>query len=95
MREARRAAGLPEHVTLDSCRHDGMTEIGDGELSETDEMSLSGHKTPDAKRRYIKRTEARRLRAARRRRAWVEQRESVRQNEAPRAMTEQSTHNAG
>jgi hypothetical protein len=34
-------------------------------------MSLSGHSTPDAKRRYIKRTEAQRLAAARKRRAWV------------------------
>ena len=48
-----------------------MTELGDSDLTETQEMSLSGHSTPDAKRRYIKRTEAQRLAAARKRRAWV------------------------
>ena len=34
-------------------------------------MSLSGHRTPDAARGYIKRTDAQRLAAARKRRAWV------------------------
>jgi hypothetical protein len=29
VREARRRAGLPEHVTLTACRHGGMTELGD------------------------------------------------------------------
>jgi hypothetical protein len=95
VRVARRDAGLPEHVTLDACRHGGMTEIGDAELSETDEMSLSGHRTPDAKRRYIKRTEAQRLRAARRRRAWVEQKESESQNAAPISISERGARDAG
>ena len=31
VREARRAAGLPEHVTMTACRHGGMTELGDAE----------------------------------------------------------------
>jgi hypothetical protein len=89
VRDARRKAGLGEHVTLDACRHGGMTEIGDADMSETDEMSLSGHRTPSAKRRYIKRTEAQRLRAARRRRAWVEeQKESGSQNAARSALSE-------
>src|SRR5262249_22095853 len=67
----------------------GMTEIGDSDLSETDEMSLSGHKTPSAKRRYIQRTDVQRMRAARRRRAWVEERkEGGSQNEPRVAVSE-------
>jgi IS5 family transposase len=71
VREARRAAGLPEHVTMTACRHGGMTELGDAELSEQGVMSLSGHRTPDAARGYVKKTDAQRLAAARKRRAWV------------------------
>ncbi len=71
VRHARRAAGLPEHVTLDACRHGGMTELGDAGLTESEEMASSGHTTPEAKRRYVKRTEAQRLAAARKRRNWL------------------------
>jgi hypothetical protein len=72
VRRARREAGLPEHVTLAACRHGGMTELGDSEITEQGVMSLSGHKTPAAARLYIKRTEKQRLMAARRRRAFLE-----------------------
>jgi hypothetical protein len=72
VREARAAAALPNHVTLDACRHGGMTELGDAELTEQGVMSLSMHKTPQAARLYIKRTERQRASAARRRRQWVE-----------------------
>lgn len=72
VREARVAAGLRGHVTLDSCRHGGMTELGDAELTEQGVMTLSGHKTPQAARLYVKRTEAQRLGAARKRRQWVD-----------------------
>ena len=72
VREARRAAGLPEHVTLTACRHGGMTELGDAELTEQGVMALSGHRTPEASRLYVKRTENQRVAAARKRRAWVE-----------------------
>ena len=71
VREARRAAGLPEHVTMTACRHGGMTELGDAELTEQGVMSLSGHRTPDAARGYVKKTDVQRLAAARKRRAWV------------------------
>jgi hypothetical protein len=71
-REARRKAGLPEHVTMTACRHGGMTELGDAELTEQQTMALSGHATPEAARLYVKRTETQRALAARRRRAWVE-----------------------
>lgn len=72
VREARRAADLPEHVTMTACRHGGMTELGDAELTEQGVMSLSGHRTPDAARGYVKKTDAQRLAAVRKRRAWVE-----------------------
>ena len=32
VRKARKLAGLPAYVTLDACRHGGMTELGDAEL---------------------------------------------------------------
>jgi len=40
-------------------------------------MTLSGQKAPQAKRRYIKRTEAQRLHAAWKRHAWVEEQKVV------------------
>ena len=81
--------GLPEHVTLDGCRHGGMTELSDSDLTEQGEMSLSGHKSPQAKRRYVKRTEVQRLRSARKRRAWIEERkEAGSQNGRRRAESE-------
>jgi len=49
-----------------------MTELGDAELTEQGVMSLSMHKTPQAARLYVKRTERQRATAARRRRQWVE-----------------------
>ena len=52
-----------------------MTELGDASVTEQGVMSLSGHRTPDAARLYVKTTEAQRLGAARKRRAWVEAQE--------------------
>src|SRR5262249_51158268 len=57
VRKARDAAGLGGHVTLDACRHGGMTELGDAELAEQGVMALSGHRTPQAARLYVKRTD--------------------------------------
>lgn len=71
VRVARRAAGLGEHVTLDACRHGGMTELGDAEIFEQGVMALSGHRTPSAARGYLKRTETQRLAASRKRRASI------------------------
>ena len=73
VREARASARLPAHVTLTACRHGGMTELGDAELTEQGIMALSAHSTPDAARGYVKKTERQREAAARKRRAWVEQ----------------------
>ena len=71
VRKAARAAGIPERVTMEACRHGGLTELGNVELTEQEEMSLSGHRSPNALRRYIKKTESQRLSAIRKRRAWV------------------------
>lgn len=72
MRDAARAAKLPDHLTLAACRHGGLTELGDAELTEQGVMALSGHRTPEVARLYVKRTETQRASAARKRRAWVE-----------------------
>jgi len=50
-----------------------MTELGDAELTEQGVMSLSMHKTPQAARLYVKRTERQRATATRKRRQWVEE----------------------
>ena len=68
----RRAEGLPEHFTLEACRHGGMTELGDAGLTEQEVMALSGHATPAAARLYVKRTAEQRLAAATQRRSYVE-----------------------
>ena len=62
-------------MTLDACRHGGMTELSDAALTEQGVMTLSGHLTPDAARLYIKRTEQQRLCAIRQRCTFVEQNE--------------------
>lgn len=69
VQRARALAGLPAHITLEACQHGGLTELGDAEV--TGVMALSGHKTPSAARLYVKRTEAQRLTAARKRRAYI------------------------
>ncbi len=63
---------------MTACRHGGMTELGDAELTEQGVIRLSGHRTPDAARGYIKKTETQRLAAARKRRAWVSELEHPR-----------------
>jgi len=72
VREARIQAGLGEHVTLDACRHGGLTELGDAGATEFEGMASSMHKTPQALRLYVKRSEAQRVTAARKRRRLVE-----------------------
>lgn len=71
VRAAARAANLPDDLTLASCRHGGLTELGDAELTEQGVMALSGHRTPEAARLYVKRTETQRASAARKRRAYL------------------------
>lgn len=72
VRKAANVANLASDLTLAACRHGGLTELGDAELTEQGVMALSGHKTPQAARLYVKRTETQRVTAARKRRAWIE-----------------------
>ena len=72
MRRAAKKAGLPMYLTLAACGHGGLTELGDAELTEQGVMALSGHCTPEAARLCVKRTDTRRVTAARKRRVWVE-----------------------
>lgn len=72
VRRAREKAKLGPHVTLDACRHGGMTELGDSGATEAETMAASMHKTPNAARLYVKRTEAQRATAARKRRTLIE-----------------------
>ena len=58
VRRAARAAGLPDDLTLAACRHGGMTELGDAELTEQGIIALSWHRTAEATRGYVKPTEA-------------------------------------
>lgn len=82
---ARHAAGLPSHVTLAACRHGGMTELGNSDLTEQQIMALSTHATPDAARVYVKRTELQRLAAARKRRDFI-----ARAGDVPRRVADPS-----
>jgi len=72
VREARKLAKLGSHVTLDACRHGGLTELGDAGVTEFEGMSLSQHKTASAMRLYVKKTERQRLSGAMKRRTLVE-----------------------
>ena len=49
-----------------------MTELGDAEITEQGIMALSGHRTPQAARVYVKRTERQRLAATAQRRRFLE-----------------------
>jgi hypothetical protein len=61
-----------------------MTELADAELTEQGVMALSRDRSPAASRLYVKRTEAQRIAAARKRWAWVEKEQTAAniQNEA-------------
>jgi hypothetical protein len=58
---------LPAYFTLDACRHGGMTELEEAELTEGQGRALSGHKTAQAYRGYAKETLERALSATRKR----------------------------
>ena len=55
--------------TLDACRHGGMTELEEAELTDGQGRALSGHKTAQAYRGYAKETMMRALAATRKRHA--------------------------
>ena len=65
----RKELGLPKEFTLDACRHGGMTELEEAELTEGQGRALSAHRTKESYAGYAKRTEARMLSATRKRHA--------------------------
>jgi hypothetical protein len=65
----RKEIGLPEEFTLDACRHGGMTELEEAELTEGQGRALSAHRTKESYAGYAKRTESRMLSATRKRHA--------------------------
>ncbi|MGJ4995690.1 hypothetical protein ACQR0Z_14790 [Bradyrhizobium sp. HKCCYLS3077] len=67
----RKDIGLPAHFTLDACRHGGMTELEEAELTEGQGRALSAHRTKESYAGYAKRTAPRVLAATRKRRAHV------------------------
>src|SRR5258708_30118933 len=60
---------LPKHFTFDACRHGGMTELEEAELTDGQGRALSAHRTQQSYARYAKRTEKRMLSATRKRHA--------------------------
>jgi hypothetical protein len=54
VRKLRRDIGLPSTFTLDACRHGGMTELEEAELSDGQGRALSGHRTQRAYEGYAK-----------------------------------------
>lgn len=66
IRGLREALDLPKTFTLDACRHGGMTELEEAELTEGQGRALSAHKSK-AYERYAKRTMKRALAATRKR----------------------------
>jgi hypothetical protein len=48
--------GVSELFTLDACRHGGMTELEEAELTEGQGRALSEHRTAQAYRSYAKET---------------------------------------
>jgi hypothetical protein len=68
----RKAIGLPVEFTLDACRHGGMTELEEAELTEGQGRALSAHRTKESYAGYAKRTAPRMLSATRKRHAhWL------------------------
>ena len=61
--------GVSPLFTLDACRHGGMTELEEAELTEGQGRALSGHKTSQAYKGYAKETMQRALAATRKRHA--------------------------
>ena len=61
--------GVSELFTLDACRHGGMTELEEAELTDGQGRALSGHKTAQTYRGYAEETMKRALAATRKRHA--------------------------
>ena len=60
---------LPSMFTLHACRHGGMTELEEAELTDGQGRALSAHGSQQAYEQYAKRTMERALSATRKRHA--------------------------
>jgi hypothetical protein len=60
---------LPPYFTLDACRHGGLTELEEAELTDGQGRALSAHKTQQSYEGYAKRNLTRALSATRKRHA--------------------------
>jgi hypothetical protein len=69
VRKLRHKLKLPSTFTLDACRHGGMTELEEAELTDGQGRALSGHRTQRAYEGYAKRTLQRALPGTRKRHA--------------------------
>jgi hypothetical protein len=67
VRKLRDQLALPATFTLDACRHGGMTELEEAELTDGQGRALSGHRTQRAYEGYAKRTLERALPGTRKR----------------------------
>ena len=70
LKEDTELAAVLEGLTLDACRHGGMTELEEAGLTEGEGMALSAHKQAKVYHNYAKRTQVRALGASRKRRAF-------------------------
>jgi hypothetical protein len=69
VQKMRKKLGLPSTFTLDACRHGGMTELEEAELTDGQGRALSAHKTQQSYEGYAKRNMTRALSATRKRHA--------------------------
>jgi hypothetical protein len=91
----RKDIGLPVEFTLDACRHGGMTELEEAELTEGQGRALSAHRTKESYAGYAKRTAPRVLSATRKRHAhWLANQAATSiQNEAGEPIQNEKSEN--
>jgi hypothetical protein len=64
VRKARKAADLPKHVTLDACRHGGLTHLADAGATAVEIRAKSAHGTMASLERYVKKTDPQKVAAS-------------------------------
>ena len=69
VQKMRKDLQLPQTFTLDACRHGGLTELEEAELTDGQGRALSAHKSQQSYEGYAKRTMRRALAATRKRHA--------------------------
>lgn len=87
--------GVSELFTLDACRHGGMTELEEAELTDGQGRALSGHKTAQAYRGYAKETMQRALAATRKRHAHLLAQKQFEQQDSDAAVVQDQTSGDG